>query len=94
MSRDRFEAAVNAAIRECYEIGYAPTRFEQMINSEHPVEVARKFIVSGDFQYGFRELISLGRNDLTIESLMLQPDFSGLFTQQELDAATWRLANG
>ncbi|WP_394201411.1 hypothetical protein [Shewanella waksmanii] len=94
MSRDRFEAAVRAAVRECYEIGYAPTRFEQMISVDHPVEVARKFVVSGDFQYGFRELLNMGRNDLTIESIMLQPAFSDLFTQQELDAATWRLANG
>jgi hypothetical protein len=33
----------------------------------------------------------IGRLDLSIESLMLQPRFAGLFSPQELDAARWRL---
>ncbi|MGQ2966372.1 hypothetical protein [Methylophilus sp.] len=91
--RDEFLAEIKSAVSKCYELGYAPTRFEQMIESNHPVEVAKKFVLSGEFQYGFKELNKLGKPELTIESIMLQPKFSSLFTFFELDAAKWRLAN-
>lgn len=91
--RDSFEATVLGAVKECYEIGYAPTRFEAMIQELHPVEVAKKFVVSGEFQYGFKELLKLGRSELTIESIMLKKEYKALFNEQELAAADWRLKN-
>jgi hypothetical protein len=91
--RDEFEAEVRSAIGKCYELGYVPTRFEQMIESAHPVEVAKQLVVSGEFQHGIRELTKLGHQDLTIESLMQQERFSPLFTNAEVQAAVWRLAN-
>ncbi|KPZ65999.1 hypothetical protein AN394_04185 [Pseudoalteromonas sp. P1-26] len=92
--RDLFEAKVRSAVKECYEIGYAPTRFESMIRKSHPVEVAKKFVVSGEFQYGFKELLKLGKSDLTIESIMLDESFKELFSSNELAAAEWRLKMG
>lgn len=53
--RDLFEAKVLGAVKECYEIGCAPTRFESIIQKSHPVEVAKKFVISGELQYGFKE---------------------------------------
>ena len=91
--RDDFDAHVRSSIGHCYDIGYTPTRFEQMINASHPVEVGKQLVISGDFQHGICELAKLGRLELTIESLMLQTQFSGLFTQEELSAAAWRLNN-
>ncbi|TVK92313.1 hypothetical protein AYI83_19190 [Shewanella algae] len=93
-NRDLFEAKVLSAVKECYEIGYAPTRFEAMIQKSHPVEVAKKFVVSGEFQYGFKELLKLGKSELTIESIMLDESFKELFSNDELAAAEWRLENG
>ncbi|MGO3057326.1 hypothetical protein ACT3R7_14315 [Halomonas sp. AOP43-A1-21] len=93
-SRDLFKATVMNAVKECYQIGYAPTRFETMIQEAHPVEVAKKFVISGEFQYGFKELLKLGRADLTIENIMLDKQFIELFGPQELEAAEWRLENG
>ena len=89
--REEFEEAIREAIRMSYEIGYSPTRFEQMIEIDHPVEVGQRLVISGEFQHGIRELAKLGRLDLTIESIMLQSQFAQLFTQAELDAAKWRL---
>jgi hypothetical protein len=91
--REEFWAAVRSAVVQCYGLGYAPSRFEKMIESSHPVEVAKRLVISGDFQHGIRELTKLGRKDLTIESLMLEERFSPLFTNAERKAAAWRLAN-
>src|SRR5690242_8848354 len=91
--RDDFKAAVSSAVRECYTIGYIPKRFEQMITEAHPVEVAKHLVVSGTFQYGIRELNRLERLDLSIEHLMLRPQFAPLFTAEQLAAAEWRLDN-
>ena len=34
--RDEFEAEVRSAIGKCYDIGYTPTIFQQMISNSHP----------------------------------------------------------
>lgn len=89
--REQFESAIRAAIGASYELGYTPTRFEQMIEASHPVEVGKKLVLSGEMQHGIRELAKLGHLELTIESMMLEERFQPLFTQQELDVARWRL---
>jgi hypothetical protein len=89
--RQQFKAKTLDSIRESYEIGYSPTRFESMIQDRHPVEVAKKLVISGEIQTGVKELKKLGRLDITIESLMGLPEFKELFTSRELKAAEWRL---
>jgi hypothetical protein len=91
--RDEFEVATHAAIDECFKFGYRPTYFIDMISKAHPVEVAKKLVISGAEQAGFKKLVKMGKSDLTVESLMLQSKFSFLFSKQELDAAKWRLDN-
>ena len=91
--RDQFLAEIKSAVRQCYDLGYAPTRFEQMIENSHPVEVAKIFVTSGEFQYGFKELSKMGRPELTVEGIMIQEKFGSLFSKPELTAAQWRLDN-
>lgn len=91
--RDEFEMATHAAINECFKFGYRPTYFIDMINKAHPVEVAKKLVLSGNEQAGFKKLVKMGKSELTIESIMLQSKFNSLFSKQELDAAKWRLGN-
>lgn len=89
--RDEFEAAVRKAIRECYEIGYIPSRFEQMLEEKHSVEVAIGLVKSGDLQYGIKQLTKLKRQDLTIEAIMLEDRFHELFHEELRKTARWRL---
>jgi hypothetical protein len=42
-------------------------------------------------RYGFAELLLAGRPDLTMEALVLRPEFSPLFTPKELTTAAERL---
>lgn len=90
-ARDEFRGAVLSTIERCMELDYNPRRLRQMIDERHPVEVAKHLVQSGDFQYGIRDLTKLGRQDLTIESIMLRKPFACLFTSEELAAAKWRL---
>jgi hypothetical protein len=89
--RDQFKADVMAATEHCYAIGYTPNKFKRMINEQHPVEVGKRLVLSGDLQYGIRELAKLSHLELTIESIMLKPEFLDLFTEDERAAAQWRL---
>lgn len=89
--REAFAQAVREDVKKCHEAGYHFPRWEKMVDEQHPVDVAIHFIVSGQFQDGFKRLVREGREDLTMESLMLQPRFAPLFTQDLLDVALWRL---
>ena len=91
--REEFSGRLRSAMDECASLGYPPSRIRQMFDASHPVEVAKRLVVSGYFQDGFRAVIGMGRPDLTVESIMLEERFSTLFTVQELKAARWRLDN-
>ena len=91
--RDEFNVRLRAAMDECASFGYPPNRIRRMIDAAHPVEVAKRLVISGDFQDGFLAVIGMGRPDLTVESIMCEARFSELFTDQELEAARWRLDN-
>ncbi len=89
--REQFAARVGAAVRECHSLGYHPTRFEQMLEHSDVVAVAKRLVASGDLQEGLKRLKTMGRLDLSVESIMLELRFSTLFTPDELNAADWRL---
>jgi hypothetical protein len=89
--RAAFSQAIFEAIRECHDFGYHPTKWEAMNRAQHPVEVSIKLVQSPDFQDGFRRLLRENREYLTVESIMLRPEFSRLFPDQVLQAARWRL---
>ena len=89
--REEFAEAVRESIRQCREMGFEPVRLDRMIKQQHPVEAVIQLIVSGEFQDGFRLIIGQGKEEITLESIMLQPRFAGLFSNDHLDVATWRL---
>jgi hypothetical protein len=88
---ERFEARIAKDIREAIELGYHPHRFEEMVNSYGAVDTAKRLVRSGDLQDGLKRLRSMGRLDLSMETVMLEEEFSSLFSEQERAAATWRL---
>jgi hypothetical protein len=87
-----FEAKVRAAVLECCRLGYHPSDFEGMLAVATATRVAEKLVLSGDMQSGFRRLEKMGRLDLTIEALVVDPQFASLFHAATIDAARWRLA--
>lgn len=72
------------------ECGYNATRFLQMVNSRGGLEAAR-LLLHSPLSDGFTALWELGRLDITMEALILQPTWSSLFTNEELEIARQRL---
>ncbi len=89
---EEFSARLHAAILECHRLGYHPTRFEQMLRSTDAVSLAKRLVASGDLQDGLRSIKRLNRIDLSMEQIMLEPQFKALFDDQERAAASWRLS--
>lgn len=87
--RASFQAAMYVAMEESSKLGYHPKRLYGMLQTQTPVEVARHCITTG--AEGFDSMVRLGRPDLTIEAICLDPQYRPLFTAAELDCARWRL---
>lgn len=87
-----FATRVQEALAEARELHYYPNRFEQMLAELGAVRLAKKLIISGELQDGLKKMAKLGRKDLTLEALVLEPKFAALFTKDERQAAEWRLA--
>ncbi|MBI3903817.1 MAG: hypothetical protein HY306_12895 [Nitrosomonadales bacterium] len=87
-----FSDRLHDSIRQAQGLGYNPSRFEQMLATLGALKLAKKLVLSGDLQYGLKEMIKLDRKDLTLESIMLEPKFKSLFSAGELEAASWRLS--
>ena len=84
-------ARIQETLAESRELHYYPNRFEQMLAELGAVKLAKKLVVSGELQDGLKKIAKLGRKDLSIEAVILEPRFASLFTKDEKQAAEWRL---
>jgi len=74
------------------ETGYNATYLLAMLAEDGGVETAKRLLASATVSTGFTALWNKGRLDLTVEALVLDPRFAGLFTADEIDIARGRLA--
>lgn len=90
--RAEFERAMfNVYARAKEELGYNAARYLQMLLDRGGIETAKSLLHSRGIHEGFWHLVTRGRADLTVEYLVLRPEFQDLFTKDELDAAKARL---
>ncbi len=73
------------------EIRYSANRFRQMVVRRGGVETARRLLAKPDVSSGFTKLEDAGRLELTMEYLVLQGDFTSLFSFEERGVARGRL---
>lgn len=71
---------------------YNATYFLQMLYDRGGVATARYLIATDTPSEGFTRLWECGRLDLTIEAIILRPEFAPLFTDEERELARERLA--
>lgn len=95
MSRSN-ELAFDKAMHEIYdnalsECGYRATRFLNLVNQIGGLEAARQLLRSDGHPEGLTALWEHGRLDLSMEALVLQEQWSTLFTADELKLARRRL---
>ena len=85
------QAMVGVYIRAKDECGYNAARFIQMVETLGGLAAARRLLSTDEAQAGFTELWQLGRLDITVECLVLQPRWRTPFSEQELARARHRL---
>jgi hypothetical protein len=73
------------------EVDYTAAFFLGMLSELGPLDTARKLLHAPAVSDGFANLWERGRLDLTVEALVLRPEFSPLFTDEELTRARARL---
>nr|MDT0658904.1 caspase family protein [Micromonospora sp. DSM 115978] len=74
------------------EVNYNAAYFLRMVDEVGGFEAARRLLRANAVSSGFTALWEKGRLDLSVEAVVLQDRFSGLFTDEELDIARNRLA--
>jgi hypothetical protein len=77
--------------RDAKSIGYTATRFLSMLNEHGGLETARILLHSPHVSEGYTALWERGRLDLTVEAVLLEPQWSELFTTSEKAIAVRRL---
>jgi hypothetical protein len=73
------------------EAGYNATYYLEMLHRHGGLETARRLLASGTVSDGFSALWERGRLDLTVENVVLRPEFEHLFTDEERETAKTRL---
>jgi hypothetical protein len=83
------EAMLQIYMRAKNEAGYNATRFFQMLHDHGGIETARRLLPQ--MSEGFTQLWQRNRLDLTVEWLVLESRWHGLFSQVERETARRRL---
>ena len=91
------EKLFSRAMKDVYErarkeANYTATYCLRMLADLGPLETARRLLHSPKPSEGFTALWERGRLDLTVENVVLQPQFADLFTEEDRDLARRRLA--
>ncbi|HEU5002535.1 MAG TPA: hypothetical protein VFW71_07145 [Actinomycetota bacterium] len=73
------------------EIGYSPTRFNQMVARHGGIAAARVLLRGPDASDGFTTLWEHRRLDRSVEAYVLLPWYENLFTEEERRVAKERL---
>lgn len=77
--------------KECQKLGYNPTAFLEMLSKYGTLGTARKLIHAPHVSDGYSKLFMMGRLDLTLEAVMLKPEYANLLTKEELEICASRI---
>lgn len=85
------EAMLDVYRRAKAEAGYTATRFIGMVAERGGLETARYLLHATTVSDGYTALWERGRLDLTVETVILQPQWRELFSKAERQTAITRL---
>jgi hypothetical protein len=87
-----FHRRVVTAAQQCRDdFGYNPTYWLRMIQEHGSIDAAKRLLLGPRASDGFTRLWEEGRLDLSVEFFVLMPEFSSMFTAEELMEARRRL---
>lgn len=89
-----FEQEVLEGCRELSKKhGYTPTYFLQMVSERGAVRATKDLLVSKEPSEGLFTLWHLGKLDMSVEAMVLDPRYQCLFDEEERRTARKRLAD-
>lgn len=92
--RARFDEAMMEVYRRALnECDYKATRFLQMLHDHRGLETARILLHASKVSEGYVALWERKRLDLTVEAVILAPEWHPLFSDGEREIARNRLAD-
>lgn len=93
VEEDFTSALIDAYRRSGTETGYWATRFLGAVKRNGGLATAKRMLSprTAGQRAGLDTLLEAGRPDLTIEAIILRPEYRGLFTEAELATAKQRL---
>lgn len=71
---------------------YRAVRFLNMVNENGGIKTAKTLLQSDEISYGLTELYLGGRLDISVEALVLKPEYATLFSNEERAKARAHLA--
>lgn len=90
--KEQFDQAMLDIYRDVKKhCNYNATYFFQMLNERGGIAAARYLITTNTPSEGFTKLWVCGRLDLTVEAVVLKPEYASLFSEEELELARKRL---
>lgn len=89
--REFHREMIDGAERLKREIGYNPTRFNQMVAEHGGPEAARQLLTGRNASDGFTTLWEAGRLEMSVEAAVLLPWYEALFTDRQRTVARRRL---
>ena len=87
-----FEHEMETTYHEAAKLGYRATYFLRMVREHGGVETAHRLLAASGSSEGLGRLWELGRLDISLEALVLKPEYASLFTNEERRIARERLA--
>lgn len=90
--QNKFNNEILESIKETKKIGYSPTRFIIMLHehNNNAFEVAQK-IVTKNITMGLQELYKHSRLDLSVEAVIIKPEYKELFSSEIIDICKRKL---
>jgi hypothetical protein len=87
------EAMVDIYRRAKADAGYNATRFLQIVSDQGGYQAARTLIHASTVSDGYAALWERGHLELTVEALILKPEWHDLFSEVERNIARKRLTD-
>ncbi len=87
-----FEQEMETTYHEAAKLGYRATYFMRMVREHGGMETARRLLAQESSPEGLGRLWELGRLDISVEAIVLKPEYTPLFTDEERRIARERLA--
>jgi hypothetical protein len=87
------DAMMDVYTRALKECDYKATRFLHMLHDYRGLETARILLRASKVSEGYVALWERQRLDLTVEAVILRPEWQTLFSEREREIARLRLAD-